>query len=257
MSQFLQRCAVGSGFRQSGRLFNLGRQSYFTRARSTSTLVAPVLLRTGNQHLPITNPVSLMPRTCTLPSSRFFSSEPQKQEENAEELIPQTFQRFAGWRSQAIRTECFSQHRHMRGSMRKLAFVLNLIRGLSVEEALIQLHFSKKRMAVLVANCIRNARFNAVNQFNMDPDRLVVHFATATKGTYGKKVEWKAMGKVGIMHQYRSHLKIGVREVPPELRERRLGKWGRSHATIERTLKHIEEERERREAAEEAEMKAI
>lgn len=48
------------------------------------------------------------------------------------------------------------------------------LRGLSVEEALIQLSFADQPKAYLVANVIRGAARNAVHNFNMEKDRLYI-----------------------------------------------------------------------------------
>lgn len=54
-----------------------------------------------------------------------------------------------------------AQHTYLRISPRKLNEILRPIRGLNVEEALIQLKLSPHNKAVFVYNCIRSAKISA------------------------------------------------------------------------------------------------
>lgn len=85
-----------------------------------------------------------------------------------------------GWKSQAIRGVSVGRHRNMDTSPRKLGEICRMIRGLSVEEALRQLAICNWQKGRLVAKCIRTAAKNAVHNFNMDHDRLIVATATGT-----------------------------------------------------------------------------
>ena len=62
----------------------------------------------------------------------------------------------------------------IRASTRKLNLVAASIRGLKVENALVQLSFSPRRVAGEVKKVLQSAIANAENNHNMDVDRLVV-----------------------------------------------------------------------------------
>lgn len=136
------------------------------------------------------------------------------------------------WVSHARRTEATAKRDHARISPRKLQEILRPIRGLAVDEALIQLKLHRKKGARFAHHAIKSAKSAAVHNFNMDPSRLVVSHLNATKARYIKKVKYHARGKVGVLHQAFSHLRCRVKEVPPEAGEFRLGPHGRTHANI-------------------------
>lgn len=92
---------------------------------------------------------------------------------------------------------------------------------MSVKEALIQLQFSQKRKAVFLARVIRSAATAGASTFYMDRDRLIVNFATATKGTYLKRVNLRAKGQADMRFVYFCHLRVGVSEQPYEENEKR------------------------------------
>jgi large subunit ribosomal protein L22 len=53
--------------------------------------------------------------------------------------------------------------------------VLTLVRsGISYNEAMAQLTFSPKKSSAMVRKVLEAARFNAENNFGLDPNRLVV-----------------------------------------------------------------------------------
>ena len=101
----------------------------------------------------------------------------------------------------------------------KLNDLCRFVRGLSVDEALIQCRLSPKRKAALVANCIRAAAVAGVNNFQMERARLYVAEAVVGRGLCYKRLEVKGRGKSGIRQRYHSHLTVLVREQPTLLRE--------------------------------------
>jgi len=157
-------------------------------------------------------------------------------------LIPQT-EEPGGWKRKSRKQIATGKHEMIRISPRKLNEILRPIRGLSVEEALIQLKFHPRRKAIYVYNCLENTRKHAVNQFNMDYTRLVVSHLNATKGKFLKRIKYHARGRFGIMFRYYAHLTVAIKEQAPEDGETRLGIYGRSHSTILRTKQFIEAKR--------------
>ena len=70
--------------------------------------------------------------------------------------------------------EAMAKLRMLRTSPQKLNLVAALIRGKSVDKALTDLTFSKKRVAQDVKKCLQSAIANAENNHNLDVDELIV-----------------------------------------------------------------------------------
>ncbi len=84
---------------------------------------------------------------------------------------------------------------NLRVSPRKLGLVAGLIRNLHVSNALIQLSFSKKRIAQDVLKCLRSAVANAENNHNMDIDNLFVAEVLVGKAVVMKRFRPRARGR--------------------------------------------------------------
>ena len=102
--------------------------------------------------------------------------------------------------------------RLLRGSPRKLNLVASMIRGMKVDEALLQLSFSKKRIALAVKKCLQSAIANAENNNGLDIDSLVVTSATVGKGLLMKRMRPRAKGRGMRINKFFSNLYITVTE---------------------------------------------
>ena len=100
----------------------------------------------------------------------------------------------------------------IRVSPQKLNLVAQTIRGKSCEEALNQLPFSRRRIAVEVKKVLQSAIANAENNQQLDVDRLVVAEATAGRQFVMKRWKARARGRVGRILKPFSNLTIVVRE---------------------------------------------
>ena len=109
-------------------------------------------------------------------------------------------------------TEAQAKIRNLRISPQKLGLVAALIRGRHVDEALITLAHSRRRIAGDVRKCLQSAVANAENNHELDVDRLVVAEATVGKGLVMKRWRPRARGRAGRIHKRFSHLTIVVRE---------------------------------------------
>jgi large subunit ribosomal protein L22 len=70
--------------------------------------------------------------------------------------------------------EAIAKGRLIKGSERKLNLLAQLIRGKKAQKALIELEFSRRRMARDVYSVLQAAIANAENNHNLDVDRLYV-----------------------------------------------------------------------------------
>ena len=100
----------------------------------------------------------------------------------------------------------------IRVSPQKLNLVAQSIRGKPCEEALNQLTFSRRRIAIQVKKVLQSAIANAENNQQLDVDRLFVAEATAGRQFVMKRWRARARGRVGRILKPFSNLTIVVRE---------------------------------------------
>ncbi|KAL6615585.1 hypothetical protein ACP70R_037855 [Stipagrostis hirtigluma subsp. patula] len=101
-------------------------------------------------------------------------------------------------------------------SPKKVNLVAKLVRGMRVEDALLQLQVTVKRAAKTVYQVIHSARANAAHNHGLDPDKLIVEEAFVGKGLYLKRLSYHAKGRCGIMVRPRCRLTVVVREATAE-----------------------------------------
>src|SRR5205809_2842126 len=110
-----------------------------------------------------------------------------------------------------------AEAKFQRTSPQKAKLVLDLIKGLRVEQALNTVHFSTKRMAPVVEKVLRSAIQNAtyVSQeqgLDVDVDNLYVRTAVANEGPRMKRIRPAPMGR-GFRYQRRlAHIIVTVAE---------------------------------------------
>ena len=108
--------------------------------------------------------------------------------------------------------EAMAKIRMLRISPQKLNLVAAMIRGKKVDRALIDLTFSKKRVAHDVRKCLQSAVANAENNHNLDVDELVVVEAYVGKNLILKRGRPRARGRFGRILKPFSELTIKVRQ---------------------------------------------
>lgn len=102
--------------------------------------------------------------------------------------------------------------RSVRSSAQKLNLVAASIRGMQASKALIQLEFSKKRIATDVKKVLQSAIANAENNHNLDIDKLVVSEAYVGKALVMKRFRPRARGRGGKILKPISNLTVIVKE---------------------------------------------
>ena len=101
---------------------------------------------------------------------------------------------------------------NLRTSPRKLNLVAQSIRGLTVQRALNELEFSRKRIAKDVRKALYSAVSNAENNHNLDIDSLVVSEAFVGKNLVMKRFSARARGRAARIEKPFSEITIVVRE---------------------------------------------
>lgn len=101
---------------------------------------------------------------------------------------------------------------NIRVSPRKLNLVAGMIRGKKAQEAVAQLTFSKRRIAVTVKKTLESAIANAENNHSLDVDRLVVSKAEVGRAMVMKRFHARGRGRASTVEKWFSNLKIVVAE---------------------------------------------
>lgn len=95
-------------------------------------------------------------------------------------------------------------------SPRKTRLVVDLVRGLPIEDARRQLMFSKKAAAKPVLKTLNSAIANARNNFDIDTEKLFVSLASVNEGPTIKRFAPRARGTAATIRYRMSHITIGV-----------------------------------------------
>ena len=81
---------------------------------------------------------------------------------------------------------------YARVSVQKACFVLDAIRGKSVEEALAIVMYNPRYASSLIEKLIKSAAANAENNNGMDPSKLYIEECYANKGPTMKRIQPRA-----------------------------------------------------------------
>ena len=112
--------------------------------------------------------------------------------------------------------EAMAVSRMLKTSPQKLNLVAQLIRGKSVEKALADLTFSKKRIAEDVKKTLQSAIANAENNHGLDVDELIVAEAWVGKNLTMKRGRPRARGRYGKILKPFAQVTIKVRQPAEE-----------------------------------------
>lgn len=110
-----------------------------------------------------------------------------------------------------------AEAKFQRTSPQKAKLVLDLIKGLRVEQAINTVHFSSKRIAPVVEKVLRSAIQNAnyVSQeqgLDVDVDNLYVKSAVANEGPRMKRIRPAPMGRAFRYQRRLAHIVVTVAE---------------------------------------------
>ena len=112
-------------------------------------------------------------------------------------------------------TEAKATARFVRMSPRKVRFVLDTIRGKYAHDALDQLKFTPNYAADEIANVLKSAVANAVNNHGMSDDWLKVVRCYVDPGPTLKRVQPRAQGRAYRILKRTSHITVVVAEGEP------------------------------------------
>ncbi|CAN8241952.1 unnamed protein product [Cochlearia groenlandica] len=101
-------------------------------------------------------------------------------------------------------------------SPKKVNLGAALVRGMHVEDALMQLHVTVKRASHTVYRVNHAAQGNASHNHGLDPDRLLIAETFVRKGLFKKRISYHGKGKCGLMDSPECRLSVIVRETTAE-----------------------------------------
>lgn len=93
---------------------------------------------------------------------------------------------------------------------RKVKIVSDLVRGRSVEDALVILDYTTRRSARPIAKAIASARANAVNNHGLDTKTLVISTLSVTAGPRLKRFKPHMRGMALPFQKKSSHILVEV-----------------------------------------------
>lgn len=97
---------------------------------------------------------------------------------------------------------------YIRMSPRKIRLVVNVVRGMNVETAKIQLRFMKKVAAQPVLKLLDSAVANAEHNFQLKRENLFIKSIVADQGPTLKRWRPRAFGRAGMIRKRSTHIKI-------------------------------------------------
>jgi large subunit ribosomal protein L22 len=103
-----------------------------------------------------------------------------------------------------------AQAKHVRQSPYKVRRVLDLVRGLPVDEARVVLDFTNRKAAPTIKKVLDSAIANAEHNFALDADELIVAQAYADEGPTLKRWRPRARGRATKIRKRTSHITIVV-----------------------------------------------
>ena len=98
-------------------------------------------------------------------------------------------------------------------SDKKIAPVLDLIRGHKAVYALQELKLINKKASTYIEKLLKSAIANAEHNFKLDPEKLVISKIWATEGSkrYKKYGHGGAKGRVRIIRNYRANIFVELK----------------------------------------------
>lgn len=107
-----------------------------------------------------------------------------------------------------MKQEITAKLNHFRMSPRKVRLLVDLIRGLKVEEAIVQLSVSKKDAGAPVLKLLKSAIANAKHNYDLTAENLRVKTAFVDGGPVLKRWMPKAMGRATPIRKRTSHVTL-------------------------------------------------
>jgi len=109
--------------------------------------------------------------------------------------------------------EVKAKARYIRMSPKKVRLVVDVIRGMKVDEALHQLRFINKAAAEPVRKLVESAIANAINNNNLDRSDLFIKRITADGGPVIHRWRPRAFGRAAPIRKRMSHIMVTLDQI--------------------------------------------
>ena len=103
--------------------------------------------------------------------------------------------------------------KHLKIAPRKTRLVAGLVRGLEVNKAINQLKFLNKKSAHPVLKLINSAVSNAINNFDLDKNNLIIKEIRVEDGKTLKRWMPRAHGRATTIRKRMSHIYVTLAEI--------------------------------------------
>jgi large subunit ribosomal protein L22 len=110
-----------------------------------------------------------------------------------------------------------AHNKFVRQSPYKVRLVLDLVRGLPVEEAEHVLRLTNRAAATPIVKTLKSAVANAEHNHALDAEDLVIAEAYADEGPTLRRFKPRARGRATRINKRTSHLTIGVSDMNEEV----------------------------------------
>jgi large subunit ribosomal protein L22 len=104
--------------------------------------------------------------------------------------------------------EARAQARYVRVTPQKARRVVNLIRGMQADQAQSLLRYAPQAASEPIGKVLDSAIANATNNFNMNPDGLVVKEAFVDEGPTMRRIRPRAQGRAYRIRKRTSHITV-------------------------------------------------
>lgn len=101
---------------------------------------------------------------------------------------------------------------YARISSRKVKIVIDLIKNKNLDEAYGILRYTPKAASEILFKLLRSAESNAVNNNNLDRDKLFIADGFANQGPTLKRIMPRAQGRANRIRKRTSHITLVVKE---------------------------------------------
>ena len=112
--------------------------------------------------------------------------------------------------------QIIAKTRYLRQSSQKINLVVALIRRKKALEALELLNHVPNRAAKPLSLLIRQGIGNAKNNFNLEPETLMIETVEVLKGPLMKRSRFASRGRVNQIQKKSSHLKLILKGKKPK-----------------------------------------
>ena len=109
--------------------------------------------------------------------------------------------------------EVKAKAKHIRMSPRKVRLVADIVRGLSVQDAVNQLRFTNKKAVLPVKKLIESAIASAENNYELKQDNLFIREIKVDEGATMKRWKPRARGRATPIRKRTSHINLILGEL--------------------------------------------